>query len=85
MANLTITVDSETLKRARMRALERGESVNQFLARQLEKYADGGLTDRRARAARRFVELSQDMSGRSGGKPWTRDELYDDAGRGGLG
>lgn len=28
MANLTVTVDGETLRRARIRALERGESVN---------------------------------------------------------
>ncbi len=28
MANLTITVDEQTLKKARMRALEEGTSVN---------------------------------------------------------
>ena len=40
MANLTITVDEETLKRARVRAIERGESVNQYLADRLREYAD---------------------------------------------
>lgn len=84
MANLTITVDSETLKRARMRALDRGESVNQYLARRLAEYADGGSSARRSRAARRFVEMSEELSGRSGGTAWTREELYDEAGRGGL-
>jgi tryptophan synthase alpha subunit len=31
VANLTITVDGETVKRARMRALEEGTSVNALL------------------------------------------------------
>ncbi|MGC5248498.1 hypothetical protein ACPXB3_16425 [Gordonia sp. DT219] len=41
MANLTITVDDKTLKRARIRAIERGESVNQYLAQRLIECADG--------------------------------------------
>ena len=39
MANLTITVDGETVKRARMRALEEGTSVNALLRDYLEDYA----------------------------------------------
>lgn len=83
MANLTITVDGETLKRARVRAIERGESVNQYLARKLVEYADGGLGERRESAARQFVALSQELAGGSGGAMWTREELYDDESRGG--
>lgn len=77
MANLTITVDAETLKRARLQAIERGESVNQYLADRLREYAD---TDqergRKMRAAERFVALSRELSGNSEGVRWTRDELY---------
>jgi len=40
VANLTITVDEEVLKRARMRALAQGTSVNAILAAYLEAYAD---------------------------------------------
>lgn len=39
MANLTITVDEATLKRARLRALEEDTSVNRVLAAYLEEYA----------------------------------------------
>ncbi len=85
MANLTITVDSETLKRARMRALEQGESVNQYLARKLTEYAEGGLAERRTNAARQFVALSEELEGDSAGASWTREDLYDDASRGGIG
>lgn len=85
MANLTITVDEETLKRARIRAIERGESVNQYLARRLEEYARGDeLRERRDRAAHAFVELSRQLSGSSDGAGWTREELYEDGTRGGL-
>lgn len=79
MANLTIVVDDETLKRARMRALEEGASVNQFLAEQLRGYA--GVVDERARrrrAAEAFVALSRELEGSSGGRPWTRDDLYEE-------
>ena len=40
MANLTITVDEDILKRARMRALEEGTSVNALLAEYLTRFAE---------------------------------------------
>lgn len=83
MANLTITVDDSVLKRARIRAIERGESVNQYLAQQLREYADADAERvRRRQAAQRFVELSHELSGSSGGRGWTREELYDERGLG---
>ncbi len=39
MANLTITVDEEVLRRARARALEQGTSVNAILAEHLARFA----------------------------------------------
>lgn len=82
MANLTITVDDNTLKRARLRALERGESVNQFLAQRLVEYADADSAHaRRQRAAAGFVDLSRELSGSTGGIGWTREELYDEPSR----
>lgn len=79
MANLTITVDAETLKRARIRAIERGESVNAYLADQLRKYTeDDGEGARQQRAAERLVELSETLSGDSEGRSWSREDLYDD-------
>ena len=47
MANLRITVDDGTLKRARMRALEEDTSVIAVLREYLEEYA-GGRRERRA-------------------------------------
>ena len=76
MANLTITVDDELLKRARIRALERGTSVNRLLADYLEAFAG----DRHASSVRQLLDLSQKARTSSGsrGRSWTRDELYDE-------
>ncbi len=79
MANLTIVTDDETLRRARIRALERGESVNQYLAERLREYA--GVDEERERrrvAAEKFVDLSTRLAGTSSGRGWSRAELYDE-------
>ncbi|HYN29734.1 MAG TPA: hypothetical protein VES95_07685 [Dermatophilaceae bacterium] len=75
MANLTITVDDETLRRARIRALERGESVNAYLAHALQRFAQ---RDEAAGALERIFELADGNATGSGvgGRSWTRDELH---------
>lgn len=45
MANLTITVDEQVLRRARIRALQRDASVNRHRAETLEWYAQGAVQD----------------------------------------
>jgi hypothetical protein len=76
MTNLTITVDEQTLKRARMRALEEGTSVNAVLRDYLETYS--GVRRERREAWRRILESakSSGMSSDSKGLP-KREELYD--------
>jgi len=75
--NLTLTIDDETLKRARMRALDQGTSVNAVVREFLSSYA-GSADEREAR--RRFVELGSDSgAGAQGtGRSWTREELYEE-------
>ena len=77
MANLTITVDPETLRRARIRALERGESVNSDLAEALRRYAGPDL-DRQAEALSRLDAIADKagVGSPDGGRAWTRDELH---------
>ena len=76
MSNLTITIDDELLKRARIRALEQGTSVNAVLREFLEAYA--GQTEA-GQARLRFVERARASKASSGkgGRRWTRDELHD--------
>ena len=75
MANLTITVDEDVLRQARIRALEQGKSVNAILAEYLRSYAD-----RRAAqvdATRTLIRLSRSSTSARGGRRWTRDELHE--------
>ena len=76
MANLTIVVDDDVLRRARVRAAERGTSVNAVLAEHLSQYAGSSPA---ARALAEFVELATASRGGSGrgGRTWTRGELHD--------
>ncbi len=83
VANLTITVDDELLKKARMRALERGTSVNAVLAEYLRTFV--GEVHAQTRATRALLALADEnskASGRSrgktrGGRRWTRDDLHE--------
>lgn len=71
--NLTITVDDELLKRARIRALEENTTVNAVLRKHLERYAE---TTRQRRAVARLLHLSQTARVKRGAARWTRDELH---------
>jgi aspartate 1-decarboxylase len=83
VANLTISVDDEILKKARIKALEQGTSVNAILAERLAAYANQNAAQ--ARAGRALVALAA-ANRKSGGKArskvrrgrrWTRDDLHE--------
>lgn len=74
-SNLTITVDDEALRRARIRALEQGTSVNAILREFREAYA--GTRQDHVDAADRILSLAHATPGRSGAERWTRDELHE--------
>ena len=76
MANLTITVDKELLKRARIKAIEEGTSVNAVLRDYLERYVDTGATEAALSAFAELANLSTASSGPQG-RIWSRDELHD--------
>jgi hypothetical protein len=74
-ANLTITVDTEALRRARIRALSQGTSVNALLRDYLHAYA--GVEEEHHQALSRILELAEASKGGSAGASWKRDELHD--------
>ena len=73
--NLTITIDNDVLKRARIRALQEDTSVNAVLRDHLVAYAGG--PGRRREAARRLVTLSKTTGAGRGTATWTRDDLHE--------
>ncbi len=78
MANLTITLEETILRRARLRALEQGTSVNALVRDYLDSFAGGGAA---RRGLERFLELAEAGEAGSGpdGRSWTRDEVHDRA------
>ncbi len=77
MANLTLKIDADVLKRARIRALEDGTSVNEVVRRYLESYAV--TRGQRLRAVRRILEIAEreDSGSGPGGRTWTREQLHE--------
>ena len=73
--NLTIVVDGDTLKRARIRAIQESTSVNAVVREFLAAYA--GADRRRVEACERLLALSRTCDSRRGGATWTRDELHE--------
>ena len=77
MANLTIVVEDDLLRRARIRALEQDTSVNALLRRYLQAYVDADAESRLAMS--RFLDRARRSSSGSGraGRTWTREDLHD--------
>lgn len=75
MANLTITLDDEILRRARLRALEQETSVNALLRDYLVAYAAVGSTWDRATSA--ILALSSQAQSSRGENRWSRDDLHE--------
>lgn len=73
--NLTITVDQDVLRRARLRALREDTSVNALLRACLEQYADEG--DSAARAVAGAKALMDAGALHWGSRTWSREELYE--------
>jgi len=75
MAKLTISVDDELLRRARVRAAKLGTSVNAVLRDYMRTWAGEG--DERARAGASLLKRSGRARSARRGRTWTRDELHE--------
>jgi plasmid stability protein len=75
MANLTISVDDELLREARVRAVQDGTSVNRLLREHLERYVRGPLGS--SQATDEILKLAQDAKARRGGRRFSRDDLHE--------
>ena len=75
MANLTIAIEEEVLKKARLKALEQGTSVNALLRDYLMRFADA--RSGQEQAARGFLSIAAQSKARRGARRWTRDELHE--------
>jgi len=72
--NLTLQLDTEVIRRARIVAAKRGTSVSALAAIQLTELVD---EDERLEHARERAEAILKKAVPRGGRSWTRDELHD--------
>ena len=73
--NLTITIDADVLRKARLRALQDDTSVNAFVRGCLEDYAGEG--DRAAQAVAKVKRLMAAAELHWGSGTWSREELHE--------
>jgi hypothetical protein len=79
MKNITLTVDEETLKAARIYAAEHDTTVSalvrQYLADLARTKSESGAAER-ARIGEELVALSERSPGRLGDWKWNREDIY---------
>ena len=73
-ANLTLQMDAEVIRRARIVAAKRGTSVSALAATRLRELVD---EDERVELARARAEAILKRATQRGSRGWTRDELHD--------
>lgn len=71
--NLTLSIDDDLLEAARRLARRRGISLQELIREQLRLLA-GPRSG--AEAAEELLALMEEHGGRSGGRRWSREELY---------
>jgi hypothetical protein len=72
--NVTLSIDEETLARARELAVRRGTSLNQMVRDYLEEVA----SDLSSEEILQELEANWEKnSGDSGGRRWTREEIHE--------
>ena len=79
MANLTLKIPDEDLKRARIRAIREGTSVNEVVRNWLREY--GGREELVRAAMDRVLEASAKYHGRIRGGKFDREEAHARGGR----
>ena len=77
MRNVTLAIEDEVLRKARIRAVKEGTSVNEIIRRHLAEY---GSQDERVREAMdRVLESAAKYRGRLKGG-WKREDAYEERG-----
>ena len=77
MANLTLTIDDDLLFKARQRATREKTSVNAIVREHLANYARADDEEHARNLIRLMDEIVEKDRPSSGGKKWTREEIYD--------
>jgi predicted transcriptional regulator len=75
MANITLKVDDELLKKARDLANKRKTSINAIIRRKIAEFAESDMS--REATVKGLEAFYRKSKARIGKKRWTRDDLHD--------
>lgn len=75
MANVTLSIEEEDLKRARIHAIEQGTSLNAVIRSFVKEYAAG--SERYQRVTDNILARAKTSKASSEGCQWQRDGIYD--------
>jgi len=75
MANITLKIDEELLKKARQLAFQRKTSINAIVKRRLEEFVSSDLN--REVTLKGLEAFFRRSKARVGKKIWTRDEIHE--------
>ena len=75
MNNVTLSIDENDLKQARILALQQGTSLNAIIRTFIKNYVNRNTPYQQI--TERLLQKSQQLTFDSGNKKWTRDDLYE--------
>lgn len=75
MTNLTIALDEQVVRKARIRAIHEGTSVSAKVREFLADYAQG--SDRQQSAGQAFIAAARRSQANIEGGRWSREDAYD--------
>ena len=75
MTNVTLSIDEDILKQARILALQQDTSVNAVIREFLKNYI--ASAQRYQLITERIIQQAERSQFNSNGRKWTRDELYE--------
>jgi ABC-type proline/glycine betaine transport system substrate-binding protein len=75
MANVTLSIDEEDLKRARIHAIEQGTSLNAVIRQFVKQYAVS--SERYRQITESILTHAEVSTASSAGKRWSREEIYE--------
>jgi len=75
VANITLKIDEELLKKARRLALQRKTTINAVVRKGIEDFVSGDIS--RQASLKGLEAFFRQTRARVGAKTWTRDDLHE--------
>ena len=75
MSNVTLSIEEEDLKKARIQALQNGTSLNAVIRDFIKQYVNRDTHYQQL--TERVLKQTENTNELEGGRDWTREELYD--------